>query len=484
MEAEQSSEPAPAAAEEKYYALDEAAERLKLQRAEVYRRVVDGALKGEKRERRLHFAESELARYEKLVADEGQAMREALQTALALFAGRLEARGQLGELPEIAPENTDAQVAELGRRILRDALLDAVPDLYFDPLYDGMRLLAGPEGNRRELARFPAALAKKLGEWGAKLAPLPAEGAIREALGQQECEGQKYQFRLKAVPTLLGQLLHLHFFLDHSESGLAHLGYLPAQIEALGEMLSGRAGLLVLAGPTGPASERHQLTLARRQCTEGSLVVSLQRRVQYREELLVQLDLGQGANADFASVWRTALDMRPNAIVVEDVSAGAEVDALLQGVNAGTVVVAQANTHSARDALLHLLGTDIDAASFARSVLGIVEIVALRRLCPHCRQSRVAEGAAAECLGSDALVGVASGCEKCGDGYLGHRSLFSMWSSELIVPWIPTAKEGASFPSAAAEIGFAAAARQAVLDLEVHWLDARPYLPQLSAAIL
>lgn len=482
MEAEQSSAPVPEVAAEKFYALDEAAERLKLERAEVYRRVVDGALKGEKRERRLHFAEAELVRFEKSVADAGQVMCEALQEAQALFAARLEARNQLGELPEVAVDNIDAQVAELGRRILRDALLAALPDLYFDPLHDGMRLLAGPEGNRRELARFPAVLAKKLGEWAAKLAPLPAEGAIREALGQQECEGQKYQFRLRAVPTLLGQLLHLHFFLDRVEDSLATLGYLPSQVEALDTMLSGRSGLLVVAGPPGPASERHQLALARSLCNEGSLVVCLQRRVQYREELLVQLDLSQGENADFASVWRTALDMRPNAIIVEDFSAAAEVDALLQGASAGAVVVAQLNTHSARRALLHVLGSDIDAASFARSILGAVEVVALRRLCPHCRQSRAAEGEEVELLGSDALVGIAQGCSECGDGYLGHRSLFSLWSSQLLAPWIASAQEGTSFPRAADAVGFAAAARRAVLDLEIHWLDAKPYLTEISAA--
>ncbi len=456
-----------------FYDLDEAAKRLQLQRAEVYRRVVDGALKGEKRERRLFFAAAELERYQRAVADEGQQLRNALQEAAALFTERLTARSQLGDVPEIDAANTDALVAELGRLILRDALLDSVPDLYFDPLHDGMRLLAGQEGNRRERARFPSALAKKLAEWFGCLAPLPSEGSIRQALGQHTCDGVTYQLRLAAVPTLLGQLLHLHFFLDVENRGLEGLGYLPAQAAALEPMLSGRPGLVILAGSPGPNAERHQLGLARHLAADGRLVACLQRPVQYRDDSLVQLDLG--GDGDFSALWRTALDMRPNAILVEDALDPAQVRSLLQGAGAGALVIAFVSASGVRDALLRLLSSEVSAADFARVLLGAVEFTSMRQLCRHCRQTRPAADEAVALFGEGTTLAEPQGCSHCGDGYLGYRTVHAVWSGDALRPWITSTREDA-VPATAADLSLAASVRQAVLDSDVHWAEARPHI--------
>lgn len=460
------------AQDEVFYDLDEAAKRLELQRAEVYRRVVDGALKGEKRERRLFFAAAELERYQRAVSDESQQLRSALQEATALFTQRLTARNQLGEAAEIDAANTDAQLAELGRLILRDALLDSVPDLYFDPLHNGMRLLAGQEGNRRERARFPSALAKKLAEWVGRLAPLPSEGSVRQALGQYTCDGVSYQLRLTAVPTLLGQLLHLHFFLDVESRGLESLGYLPAQAAVLEPILCGRPGLLVLAGSPGPNAERHQLGLARHLAADGRLVVCLQRPVQFRDDSLVQLDLS--GDGDFSALWRTALDMRPNAILVEDVLDPTQVRSLLQGAGAGALVIAFVSASGIRDALLRLLSSDVSAADFARVLLGAVEFTSMRQLCQHCRQTGPATGQAAALFGEGTALAEPRGCSHCGDGYLGYRAMHAVWSGDALRPWITGTRED-SVPAADDDLGLAASVRRAVVDMDVHWAEAHAH---------
>ena len=458
---------------EVFYDLDEAAKRLQLQRAEVYRRVVDGALKSEKRDRHLFFAAAELERYQRTVADEGQQLRSALQEATAHFTERLTARGQLGELPTIDAANTDALVAELGRLILRDALLDSIPDLYFDPLHDGMRLLAGQEGNRRERARFPAVLANKLVEWVISLAPIPNEGGIGQALGQHACNGVSYQLRLAAVPTLLGQLIHLHFFLDVENRGLEGLGYLPAQANALKPILSGRPGLVILAGSPGPNAERQQLGLAQHLADEGRLVVCLQRPVQYRDDSLVQLDMG--SEGDFSALWRTALDMRPNAILVEDVLDPTQVRSLIQGAGAGALVIAFVSASGIRDALLRLLSSEVIAADLARVLLGAVEFTSMRQLCQHCRQASPTAGEAEALFGEGAVLAEPRGCSHCGDGYLGYRTAHAVWSGDALRPWIAGTRED-PVPAANADLSRSASVHRAVLDMDVHWAEARTHI--------
>ncbi len=458
--------------EEKLYNIDEASTRLALARAQIYRCVADGKLNGEKRGRALLFAESELARYERETDERETHLRDALRGATALFSERLNGRSQLGTPPDL-PETIDAQLAELGRLILRDALLEGVPDLYFDPLHDGMRLLAGQEGNRREITRFPAALAERLMTWATQLATLPAEGSIRQALGRHTCDETVYQFRLTAVPTLLGQLLHLHFFLEGDAGGLTELGYLPAQTALLEPILSGRPGLVLVAGAPGPSSDRHQRGLAHWLSSDGRLVVCLQRSIQFRDDALVQLDLN-GQN-DFAALWRTALDMRPNAIIVEDVTDSDQVRALIQGAGAGTLIIACVNASSVREALVRLLDGPVDQIDFSRTLLGAVELTALRRLCPHCRQTGETTEQAAALVGSDISLVEANGCSHCGDGYLGYRTACGVWTSTALQAWLAQGKDAPLIASDNA-ISLAASVHQAVVEGEAHWSEAQTYL--------
>jgi len=64
--------------------LDEAVERLGLSRAEIYRRVKDGALTGEKVDRRLRFHSVEIDRYAEVLSCE----RDLLERSEQPTAGR------------------------------------------------------------------------------------------------------------------------------------------------------------------------------------------------------------------------------------------------------------------------------------------------------------------------------------------------------------------------------------------------------------
>ncbi|MFT5088155.1 MAG: type II secretory ATPase GspE/PulE/Tfp pilus assembly ATPase PilB-like protein [Candidatus Latescibacterota bacterium] len=474
-------------AEEIFYPVDEVAKRLGLGRAEVYRKVVDGDLKGEKRERRLCFTESELVRFEAVVADEGQILKEALGEALAFFAKRLELHSELSAPgPEMEstsdPEmETTAQVAELGRRIFLDAISGGIPDFFLDPLHDGARLLLGPEGNRRELAHYPGPLASLLRDWLKKMVSLPEEGTVREAVGQHEIDRQQYQFRLKVVPTLLGELVHVHFFLDQSEGGLEALGYSESQVRAMQKLLSGHPGILLITGAPGPSADGHRLGLARFLATEGRLVVALDRRVQYRDERLVQLDMSSGEEAHVADMWRTALDMQPNALCVEVFDLAVEKRYLLENVGAGALVIAQISASGNLPALESLASGGSDRQVFVRALLGMVESVALRRLCPHCRTMQPASDDAVEKVNIEpgVAIGEAQGCECCGDGYLGRRLLFGVWPlDEQLVEWASTLEPRAVPPAPLGELSLQQAMRLAVLDGEVHWSEALPYLAE------
>jgi len=467
------------ASEEKQYTIPEAMERLSLSRAEIYRRVKDKLLKADKVEQQLCFAAAELDRYAQALVEERELLQQALIDWLSFFAERLPPP-QRDALPQVAVDApVTEKVAELGSRILLVIQTTGATDLYLDPLHAGDRLLLGTEGNRREVARFPAPLATPLKAWFRTLAPLGdmEAGKVGVGLGKRKIAEQPCQFRLAAIPTLLGEHLHLRFFHDDEPQSTADLGYTPAQSAILDQLLAGQPGLLLLVSPGDSASDRHRLNLARQLSADGRLVVSLEHRIQHRADELVQLDLA--TSTDFAPLWEAALGMGPDILLFDAIGSLEEARAALEGTGSGAVVVAQVRATTALDGIDRLLRFELERDALARYLHGIIERISLRRLCPDCRGQRPLEASEATLLQADsaATVGVRSTCDRCGDGFSGRRQLYGLWpADDSLLTWIRDETGDKPLPTPPPELSLASAARQAVLDGELILEDALPFL--------
>ena len=483
-----------------FCSLDEAVDKLGLSRPEIYRRVQDKALKGEKSDRSLRFAVEEIERYAAVLEQERGLLQEAVDRWLAFFAGRL-ANYPWAVIEDVADKPVAEQVAEIGERILQDALGEGARDMYFDPLYAGLRLLYNVE-HCREVARFEACLTESLGTWLKGLTVLREaaphrlgeglaeelgeekggeavpdrlnEGLARKTWGEVGC-----QLRQTEVPSTLGSHFHIHLFTDYERTRLEDLGYMPEQAERLRREFGGRPGLFLLVGSGVPEDERNRLVLARDWADAGRLVVCLDHRVGYRAEQLVQLELRDGSGPDFKTLWQAALDMSPDVVVLDEVRDADQAQALFEGVRSGAVVLAQIRASTMIEAVQKLLDFEIDRAALGRLLLGGVDKTVVRRLCPQCARRRPLRDD--EVARLEAAVGdegsTPAGCSACGDGYVGRRPVYGLWPADIeLAAWIADPQADSPRPPAGPE-SLTAALRRAVLDGEATPEDALVFFP-------
>ena len=475
--------------------LDEAVDKLGLSRPEIYRRVQDQALKGEKSDRSLCFDPEEIGRYAEVLEQERGLLQGAIDRWLAFFAGRLADR-PWAVIEDVADKPVAEQVAEIGERILQDALGEGARDVYFDPLYAGLRLLYSVE-HCREVARFEDCLTEPLGTWLKELTVLaeaapdrlgeglveageeavPAqlsEGLARKTWGEVGC-----QLRLTEVPSTLGSHFHLHLFTDYEGTRLEDLGYMPEQAERLRREFGARPGLFLLVGSGGPEDERHRLVLARDWADAGRLVVCLDHRVGYRAEQLVQLELRDGASPDFKTLWQAALDMSPDVVVLDEVRDVDQAQALLEGVRSGAVVLAQMRAGNIIEAVQKLLEFEIDRAALSRVLLGGTDKAVVRRLCPQCAQRRLLRDEEAARLNAAVGdgVGTPAGCSACGNGFVGRRPVYGLWPADAeLAAWIADPQADPPLAPIGSE-SLTAALRRAVLDGEATPEEALAFMP-------
>lgn len=461
-----------------FFSLDESVEHLGLSRPEIYRRVQDKALRGEKSDRCLRFAVEEIERYAAVLEQERDLLQKSIDRWLAFFAERL-ADLPWAVIEDVADKPVAEQVAELGERILQDALGVGAQDVYFDPLDAGLRLLYSV-GRCQEVSRFDACLTEPLVAWlkGLTVLEEAVPGRLGEGLAKKTWGEVGCQLRLTEVPSSLGSHFHLHLFTDYEGTSLEDLGYMPEQAECLRREFGARPGLFLLVGSGVPEDERNRLVLARDWADAGRLVVCLEHRVGYRAEQLVQLELRDGAGPDFKTLWQAALDMSPDVVVLDEVRDAIQAQTLFEGVRSGAVVLAQVRAGTMIEAVQKLMEFEIDRSALGRALLGGVDKVVVRRLCPRCAQRRPLRDDEAARLGAVVgdEVGTPVGCSACGDGYVGRRSVYGLWPADTeLAAWIADPQADPPLPPAGPD-SLTAALRQAVLDGEVTPEEALAFL--------
>ena len=464
--------------------MDEVVVRFGLTRAEVYRRVKDGVLNADKIDRRLSFPEAEVARYAEVLDQERDLLSRLLDRWLPWFGERL--AGYDGAVVrDVDGEPVEARIDELGARIVQDALLSGASDLHLDPVHAGARLIQG-SASRTELARFDTVLSVRLVQWATALTELlpVGDGGVREGLAKHEWGALACQIRVREIPTVLGPHYHLHLFAGVAETSLEDVGYTREQIGALRQLLAAGRGLFLIADAGEPRDDLHRLLLARETARRGRLVVAIERRVQFQEESLIQLELKLGAaesrEEEFRAVWRAALDMSPDVVVVDEVASAEQMAALCAGAASGTTVILRMAGDRLAAAGARVIEFGARPRALRGALLGGVERVVARRVCPDCgtRRPIAADAAAALGVAMDLAAARTVGCSRCRDGYAGRRAIFGLWRDGVELARHIADTDGAQASVLhSGERDFAAALRIALLEGDITAEDALRLLP-------
>lgn len=445
--------------------LDQVMERLALSRADVYRLVKDGKLKGETAEGGLQFLEVDLEAFEKARDEAKTTLTEALDFWLDFYEKRLPEE-PIENLDDVAEDNIagtvetpavsegsegldasheeskeevtepsdEDRIKNLAQKMVTDGMVCGASDIYLDPLQAGDRVLYRSDGRLHDMGTMIGPLSEKVKAQLKVLGKLVAkedDGGLMEGIFSQSWQEQAYQIRMVTAPTALGEHVHLHFYAEEQTPDLVALGYSTAQADAMKQMLTGRPGLLIAAGAADPQADRHRLALANTLAAEGRLVVSLEHRLHYRSESLVQLEMG-GAVA-FERMIKTVLGMRPDVVMFDEVRDKVEVDALIETALSGAMVVAQARAAGFVEAILNWVDLGVNKEGLARVLLGGVERRALRQLCVHCRVPRETTSDERMLLGAETTtVFEPVGCDVCGDGFLGWTRRFGVWPLDAV----------------------------------------------------
>ena len=331
------------------------------------------------------------------------------------------------------------EVIVLVNCLVQDAIRLAASDLHIEPWENSIAVRARVNGVLAEVAHLPVDLLDKISARFKVMANLvtyqagtPQDGV---AIGGPELEN--VQLRISIFPTTRGEKIVVRIFDPRDRRfDLGTLGFENTTLDGLQRVLKRTSGLLLFTGPTGSGKTS---TMYSALChiiqRDGSAVSisTVEDPVEFNLPMVSQTQIKPAAEFTYAVALRSIMRQDPEVIMVGEIRDPETAAIAVQAGLTGHLVISTIHSGVSAGAFTRLINMEIEPFMLASSILGVMGLRLVRRVCPNCAQPYDPEPSqlkvVPETHREQAQFRKGAGCEQClNTGYSGRLPV-----SELLV---------------------------------------------------
>jgi type II secretory ATPase GspE/PulE/Tfp pilus assembly ATPase PilB-like protein len=311
-------------------------------------------------------------------------------------------------------------VVRLVNMLLFDAVRRGASDVHLEPENTFVRVRYRIDGVLQEVRALHrshwAALSHRLKIMaGMNIADTRS---IQDGRFQLHVGGGDIDFRVAIMPTVWGETISVRL-LDHRRSllPLDGLGFNATAIGALGKIMERPQGITFVTGPTGSGKTTTLYSVLRRLSSTDVNIATLEEPVEYQLSLIRQTAVQEAQGLSFGAGVRGVLRMDPDIIFIGEVRDSDTAQMALRAAITGHQVYSTLHCIDALGALPRLVDLGLSLRMIAGNVSGIIAQRLVRKLCPQCRQKRLATKDESRLLRAERakkpMLFEAEGCEHC-----------------------------------------------------------------------
>ena len=331
------------------------------------------------------------------------------------------------------------EVIVLVNCLVQDAIRLGASDLHIEPWENSLAVRARVNGVLTEVAHLPLDLLDKISMRFKVMANLvtyqtgtPQDGA---AIGGPE--GDNVQLRVSIFPTVRGEKIVTRLFDPRDRRfELNTLGFEEATQQGLVRLLERSSGLLLFTGPTGSGKTS---TMYSSLChiiqRDGSSVSisTVEDPVEFNLPMVSQTQINPAQEFTYAVALRSIMRQDPQVIMVGEIRDPETAGIAVQAGLTGHLVISTIHAGVSAGAFTRLINMEIEPFMLASSVLGVMGLRLVRRVCSNCVQAYEPNPSqlklVPESLLPQAQFCRGAGCDQCNQtGYAGRLPV-----SELLV---------------------------------------------------
>ena len=319
--------------------------------------------------------------------------------------------------------------------LLADAVQNGASDIHFEPEQSFLRIRYRIDGILRQIrslhkSYWPAMAVrlKVMSNMNIAEARAPQDGRI-----SIKFSGRQIDFRASAQPTTHGENVVLRV-LDRQKGivPLDSLGLAERELNLLKLMIARPDGVILVTGPTGSGKTTTLYSIINHINTESVNIMTLEDPVEYPMNMIRQTSVNESVKLGFADGIRSMMRQDPDIILVGEIRDRETAEMAFAAAMTGHQVYSTLHTSSAIGSVARLLDIGILPDIMAGNIIGIVAQRLVRRLCPHCKETVIADSIERRLLGlapDEAPVSIcrAAGCERCAhQGYKGRLAIMEI----------------------------------------------------------
>lgn len=236
--------------------------------------------------------------------------------------------------------------------------------------------------------------------------------------------------RLSTLPTLNGEKVVMRV-LDRNSSikNIDQLALSDLNRQRLLNVITRPQGIILATGPTGSGKTTTLYAMLQHQATPEKNYVTIEDPVEFYMDMAGQVPVREKVGLDFASVLRAILRQDPDVILLGEIRDRETAEVAFHAAMTGHMVYSTLHTNSAIASVARLLDLGLKPYVVAYGLECVISQRLVRRLCPHCRESREPDPEVQKLLGpafaSPGLYDhVSRGCDRCHhQGFRGRVAL-------------------------------------------------------------
>lgn len=317
--------------------------------------------------------------------------------------------------------------------ILVDAIKVGTSDIHFEPEGQFVRLRYRRDGILEQVRSFHrnywsaiAVRIKIMAGMNITETRHPQDGRI-----SFQVMGREVDFRVATQPTVHGENIVMRL-LDKQKSlvPLASLGFSDHNNQLLKRLLKRPEGIIIVTGPTGSGKTTTLYSILSYINSVDVNIMTLEDPVEYQLPLIRQTSVKEG-QVDFGTGIKSLMRQDPDIIFVGEVR---DEETALMAVRAaltGHQVFTTLHTNDALGAIPRLGDIGVPGHLLASSLICSIAQRLARKLCKHCKKSRLATPDECRVLGFSAdqppLIYDPVGCNECKNkGYKGRTAILEI----------------------------------------------------------
>lgn len=340
-------------------------------------------------------------------------------------------RDELNSISSIEEQQEASSILLLIDVILNACIKSRASDVHVEPSEKNCMVRARIDGKLVEVFIFDKDIYPPLASRLKLLANLdiaekrkPQDGRFSTIVGSKE-----YDFRISTLPTLYGESVVMRVLdkqkalVKLEEAGMDQLSY-----NKFIKGLHTPYGIILVTGPTGSGKTTTLYGALNELRNIEDKVITVEDPVEYRMNLIQQVQVNPKVGLTFASALRSILRQDPDKIMIGEIRDQETLEIAIKAALTGHLVISTLHTNDSISAITRMADMGIPHYLISSAIVVIQAQRLVRKICPNCKEEVKIPASVIEEFHSFIPEGsrfyAGSGCKECNStGYLGREMI-------------------------------------------------------------